>query len=168
VIVHLEIGGVTHQVEVTAAGSEGSFIVRIGDRELNADARLLQPGLLSLLIDGISYRCVLDTEQDESVLTMEGRPLAYQINDPRSLRARRSRAHAAHGSHPLKASMPGRVVRLLVESGDTVEAQQPILVIEAMKMLNELRTPKPGRVTELRVGPGDTVASGQVLAIIID
>jgi biotin carboxyl carrier protein len=166
VIVHLEIGGVVRQVEVTPAASEGSFIVRIGDRELNGDARLLQPGLLSLLIEGVSYRCVFDQEQDETVLTMEGRTLAYRINDPRSLRARRARAHAAHGSHPLKASMPGRVVRLLVESGDTVEAQQPILVIEAMKMLNELRAPKAGRVTELRVAAGETVASGQVLAII--
>ena len=165
-IAHLEIGGVTRQVEVFPGGSEGSFIVRIGDRELNADARLLQPGLLSLLIDGVSYRCVLDQEGEETVLKMEGRSLAYQINDPRSLRARRSRAHAAHGSHPLKASMPGRVVRLLVESGDTVDAQQPILVIEAMKMLNELRAPKAGRVTELRVTAGETVASGQVLAII--
>lgn len=165
-IVHLEIGGVARQVEVTPASSEGGFTVRIGDRELNADARLLQPGLLSLLIDGVSYRCVLDAEQDATVLTMQGRSLPYQINDPRSLRARRARAHAAHGSHPLKASMPGRVVRLLVESGDTVEAHQPILVIEAMKMLNELRTPKAGRVTELRVIAGETVASGQVLAII--
>jgi biotin carboxyl carrier protein len=166
VIVHLEIGGVTCQVEVTQASSDGSFIVRIGDRELNADARLLQPGVLSLLIDGVSYRCFLEQEHDETVLNMEGRTLAYQVNDPRSLRGRRSRAHAAHGSHPLKASMPGRVVRLLVEAGDAVEAHQPILVIEAMKMLNELRTPRAGRVSELHVTAGETVASGQVLAII--
>jgi biotin carboxyl carrier protein len=62
--------------------------------------------------------------------------------------------------------MPGRVVRLMVEEGDAVEAQQGILVIEAMKMLNELFAPKAGRVIELRVSAGETVATGQVLAII--
>jgi biotin carboxyl carrier protein len=62
--------------------------------------------------------------------------------------------------------MPGRIVRLLVEKGDTVSAHQGILVIEAMKMQNEIKSPKEGRVADLRVSPGDTVASGDTLAII--
>jgi biotin carboxyl carrier protein len=62
--------------------------------------------------------------------------------------------------------MPGRIVRLLVEKGDTVVAHQGILVIEAMKMQNEIKSPKEGRVADLRVAPGDTVAAGDTLAII--
>jgi biotin carboxyl carrier protein len=62
--------------------------------------------------------------------------------------------------------MPGRVVRILVAKGDTVAAHQSVLVLEAMKMQNELKSPKEGRVIDLRVAPGDTVSSGQPLAII--
>jgi biotin carboxyl carrier protein len=62
--------------------------------------------------------------------------------------------------------MPGRVVRVLVERGAEVEAHQGIVVIEAMKMQNELKSPKSGKVAEMRVIPGDTVIAGDVLAVI--
>jgi biotin carboxyl carrier protein len=62
--------------------------------------------------------------------------------------------------------MPGRVVRVLVEKGEAVALNQGILVVEAMKMQNEMKSPKDGRVRELRVSPGDTVAAGDVLAVI--
>lgn len=62
--------------------------------------------------------------------------------------------------------MPGRVVRVLVQRGDAVEASQGIVVIEAMKMQNELKSPKAGVVADVRVVPGDTVAAGDVLAIV--
>ncbi len=66
----------------------------------------------------------------------------------------------------LKASMPGRVVRVLVEWGAQIEAHQGVVVIEAMKMQNELKSPKAGKVVELKVSAGDTVGAGDVLAII--
>jgi biotin carboxyl carrier protein len=62
--------------------------------------------------------------------------------------------------------MPGRIVRLLVEKGEVVAAHQGVIVVEAMKMQNELKSPKNGRVAEIRVSPGDTVAAGDILAII--
>jgi biotin carboxyl carrier protein len=62
--------------------------------------------------------------------------------------------------------MPGRVVRVLAQKGDTVEANQGVIVIEAMKMQNELKSPRPGKVAEVRVAPGDTVSAGDVLAVI--
>ena len=62
--------------------------------------------------------------------------------------------------------MPGRVVRVLAKVGDLVEAHQGIVVIEAMKMQNELKSPKAGKVVQLRAEPGDTVVAGDVLAVI--
>jgi len=62
--------------------------------------------------------------------------------------------------------MPGRVVRVLVELGQAVEANQSVVVIEAMKMQNELKSPKAGTVVEMRIAPGDTVTAGDVLAVI--
>jgi biotin carboxyl carrier protein len=66
----------------------------------------------------------------------------------------------------IKASMPGRVVRVLAERGVEVEAHQGVVVIEAMKMQNELKSPKAGMVVEMRVLAGDTVSAGDVLAVI--
>ena len=62
--------------------------------------------------------------------------------------------------------MPGRIVRLLVARGDEVAARQPIVVVEAMKMENELRSPKTGRVKEIAVAAGESVDAGRVLAVI--
>ena len=62
--------------------------------------------------------------------------------------------------------MPGRVVRVLVAPGDTVDARQPVVVVEAMKMENELRSPKAGRVKEVAVTPGTSVEAGRVLVVI--
>ena len=73
---------------------------------------------------------------------------------------------AANGTLEIKASMPGRIARVLVAAGEAVKAQQGILVIEAMKMQNELKSTREGRVAELRVAAGDKVAAGQVLAVI--
>ncbi|HEY2525675.1 MAG TPA: biotin/lipoyl-containing protein, partial [Candidatus Binataceae bacterium] len=65
-----------------------------------------------------------------------------------------------------KAMMPGRVVSVLVNPGDEIEAEHGVLTVEAMKMENEIRTPKAGKVIEVRVAAGQTVEKGEVLAII--
>ena len=162
----LEIEGRLREVEIDHAGSNGQWHLRIDGESLVADARLLRPGVLSLLIGGESHRVVLNDDfGDTAVHVGGGRRISYQIEDPRSLRRRR-RAAGADGPVVLKASMPGRVVRVLLEQGDPVATHQAVLVIEAMKMQNELKSPKDGRVAELRVKPGDTVNSGQVLAVI--
>jgi biotin carboxyl carrier protein len=86
------------------------------------------------------------------------------ISDP-GRRAREAFA-SAEGPHEIVTMMPGRVVRVLVDSGERVEAGQGIVVVEAMKMENEIATPKAGTVTSLSVSPGDTVEGGSTLAVI--
>jgi biotin carboxyl carrier protein len=71
-----------------------------------------------------------------------------------------------NGKLQIKASIPGRIARVLVAAGDEVAAHQAILVIEAMKMQNELKAARDGRVAEVRVAAGQAVAAGQVLAIL--
>ena len=72
----------------------------------------------------------------------------------------------ADGEQKVVAPMPGRVVRVLVSEGDEVEARQPVVVIEAMKMENELRAPAAGRVREVAASPGTSVEAGRVLVVI--
>jgi len=161
----LDIDGRRCQVEIEAAEQPGAWRVRIDGQPVEADAHLVRPGVLSLLIAGKSHRIVLDAAHAETALHLASRRIPYRIEDTRSLRSRRRHAHA-DGPVNLKASMPGRVVRVLVEEGDAVAAHQGVLVIEAMKMQNELKSPKQGRVVEVRVSPGDTVAAGDILAVI--
>ena len=140
------------------------------------NARILQPGVLSLVLDGKSYRCIVEqgaietalglgNAQQKSIL-VKGSRFAYGVEDARSLLNRRARGPQADGPRPMKASMPGRVVRVLVEVGDEVGAHQGVVVIEAMKMQNELKSPKAGRIVRIAVAVGETVQAGDVLAVV--
>jgi biotin carboxyl carrier protein len=133
------------------------------------------PGVLSLILKDESggdsdirraYRCVRTIYADEETVALIGHEHRVAVTDPRSLRAQRKRPGAGNGAVQIKASMPGRVARVLVAPGESVEAHQGIVVIEAMKMQNELKSPRPARVAEVRVAAGDKVASGQILAIL--
>jgi biotin carboxyl carrier protein len=83
-------------------------------------------------------------------------------------RQRRKREDGASGSGPLRivAPMPGKVVRVLVKAGDAVHARQPVVVVEAMKMENELRTDRPGTVAEIHTREGVSVEAGALLVVI--
>jgi biotin carboxyl carrier protein len=164
-IFNLEIDGKTHQLEIDPSDSPGQWRVLLDGSAIQADAHLVRPGILSLLIAGRAHRIVLDPHPTDPALHLGSHRIPYRIEDPRSLRARRRLARA-DGPVAVKASMPGRIIRVLVEAGDAVAAHQAILVVEAMKMQNEIASPKEGRVIELRVAPGDTVAGGDILAII--
>lgn len=96
---------------------------------------------------------------------VNGAPLTVELHDPRALRSRKDSA-SAHGPAEIAAMMPGKVVRLLVAKGDAVEAGQGVLVVEAMKMQNEMTSPKTGRVAEVRTAAGSTVAAGEVLMVV--
>jgi biotin carboxyl carrier protein len=86
------------------------------------------------------------------------------VRDPRSLRSRRSGDSGGPGVRKILAPMPGKVVRVLAGVGTKVEAGEPVLVIEAMKMQNELKAPKKGKISRLHVGEGSAVEAGQTLA----
>lgn len=166
-MVQLEVNGELRRVELVPDELPGRFrAVLDGEKETEIQAHLLRPGVLSLHIAGKAYRCVLEEGPEGTVIHFAGARIPYRIDDPRSLKSRRSRAGGQEGPKAVTAPMPGRVIRVLVNKGDEVQAHQGIVVIEAMKMQNELKSPKAGRVIELRVQPGGTVAAGEVLAVV--
>jgi biotin carboxyl carrier protein len=146
---------------------------QVNGTPLAADIRLLAPGVLSLLItlpDGRirSLRCIADPSPDptaDPAILIDGHRIPYTLSDPRSLRTT-SAASSDSGPRPLKSPMPGRIVRVLVANGESVAAGQGCVVIEAMKMQNELKAPRAGTVSRLTASVGDTVASGAVLLIV--
>ena len=158
----IEIGGRVRTVEY----KPGETALVVDGVSKTVEARMLRPGVLSLIVDGRAWRVVLEEDANDPAVHISGERILYQLDDPRSLKARRARAGGTDGPKTIKASMPGRVVRLLVKQGEAVAAHQGVVVIEAMKMQNELKSPKDGKVIELRVAPGDTVSAGDVLAVI--
>jgi Acetyl/propionyl-CoA carboxylase, alpha subunit len=160
--VWLEVEGKKRRVELPSCGLDDGMECVVDGKSIAADARILQPGVMSLVIEGRQYRCVLD---GDGVL-IGGRRFAFEVNDPRSLQGRRSAGGGTAGPRAVKAPMPGRVVRVLVAVGDEVAEQQGVIVIEAMKMQNELKSPKAGKVVRVGVAVGDTVGAGDVLVVV--
>jgi acetyl/propionyl-CoA carboxylase alpha subunit len=161
VTVWLEVEGEKRRVELPAEIG-GTMECSVDGRPVVADVRVLQAGVMSLLIEGRQYRCVLDGDG----VVIGGRRFGFEVTDPRSLQGRRGAGAGTDGPRPVKSPMPGRTVRVLVEVGDEVEEGQALLVIEAMKMQNELKSPKTGRVAKIAVGVGDAVGSGDVLVVV--
>jgi acetyl/propionyl-CoA carboxylase alpha subunit len=159
--VWLEVEGRKRRVELSTA-LDGVVECIVDGKAITVDVRLLQPGVMSLLVEGRQYRCVLD---GDGVL-IGGRRFGFEVSDHRSLQGRRSVGGGAAGPRAVKAPMPGRVVRVLAAVGDEVAEQQGVVVIEAMKMQNELKSPKAGRVVRMAVREGDTVGAGDVLAVV--
>ena len=98
-------------------------------------------------------------------VSVNGVVMPVEVIDPREFRGR-SRSGQTEGRQQIVAMMPGRVVNILVEVGTEVEAGQGLIVVEAMKMQNEMKSPKSGKVTEVRAKAGAAVAAGEVLMMI--
>lgn len=158
----IEIAGKIRTVEY----KPGDPNIIVDGESIEVEAQILRPGVMSLIVAGRAWRVALEDDANEPALHIAGDRIPYRVEDPRSLRARRAHVAGVDGPKTIKASMPGRVVRVLAQRGDAVEAHQGVVVIEAMKMQNELKSPKSGKVAELRVTPGDTVVAGDVLAVI--
>lgn len=163
--IYLEMEGQQRKVRVER-DAEGRIRTWLDDEPIAVDAQMLRPGVLSLIVDGRAHRVVLEEAVEETAVHVGRERIAYRLNDPRSLRSRRRSGESGDGPATLKASMPGRVVRVVHARGDSVAAGQGVLVIEAMKMQNEVKSPKDGTVAQLMVAAGDTVSAGQVLAVI--
>jgi biotin carboxyl carrier protein len=145
----------------------GIFEIRIGDRVRRVDAYRHDHGTLSLLVDGTSYSATLDERGPEVHVRVKDSAFRIEILDERRLRLRRAAAgFTVEGKQTVTAPMPGKVVKVLVGLGAEVQEGQPLLVIEAMKMENELRSPRAGRVVELHVKEGQTVEGNSKLCAV--
>jgi biotin carboxyl carrier protein len=141
--------------------------VSLDGKVVNADAVEIDSNTLSLLIDGRSYEVLVTPTPDGALKLQTGQhEFTAEVVDPRAWRGRTHGALEVEGRQHVVAPMPGKVVRVLVQDGDTVEAGQGILVVEAMKMQNEIRSPKGGMVERLNVKEGQPVNAGEVLCVI--
>lgn len=144
---------------------EGRWSCRLDGREIEVDAVLARPDVLSLRIGNKAYEVKCERVGSDLHLWVGSARFAVEVRDPRSLRAR-VRALDEHGPRRLTAPMPGKVLRILVSPGSEVDAGAGVLVVEAMKMQNEVKSPKKGTIQKILVAEGAAVNAGDVLAIV--
>ncbi|MGO9087319.1 MAG: biotin/lipoyl-containing protein [Candidatus Sulfotelmatobacter sp.] len=157
------IDGKSYRLELERAG--GRWSCRLDGREVEVDAVLARPDVLSLRIGNSAYEVKCERVASDLHLWVGSERFGVEVRDPRSLRGR-ARAVDDHGPRKLTAPMPGRVVRVLASQGSEVEAGAGVLVVEAMKMQNEIKSPKKGTIQKILVSEGAAVNAGDVLAIV--
>ena len=146
---------------------EGKHVrATLNGRVVEADAVEIDVGTYSILLDGKSYEVRVAPEGAGLQIHAAAQEFSAQIHDPRVWRGRSSTGVEAEGRQQISAPMPGKIVRVLVKTGDAVEAGQGLLVVEAMKMQNEVKSPKAGKVEKISVTEGQAVNAGEVLAVV--
>ena len=155
------IGGEKREVEVKRDGIK--VFARVGDREYELEAAEVEPNVFLLKHENRVYQIYV---APNGFVNIGAHQFEITLSDPKRLRGAKSSNDAADGISEIKTAMPGKLVRFLVEAGAETKKGEPVLVVEAMKMQNEMKSPKDGIVKEIRFAEGATVNAGDVLAII--
>jgi biotin carboxyl carrier protein len=158
------VDGGVHRLELEKAPS--GWACRLDGEPVTIDAVIPRRDVLSLLVDGHAYEIKREQTAADLHLWVGSTGFAVEVRDPRSLRSRQHAAGDEKGPRKVLAPMPGRVVRVLVAENSGVEAGQGIVVVEAMKMQNEIKSPKKGVVKKISATPGAAVNPGDVLAVV--
>jgi biotin carboxyl carrier protein len=146
---------------------DGSRVAaEIDGRVYDLELREPQPGSYLFFLNAGVHECRVDKVQDRFEVNLHGRNYAVTIVDPKRLRSGQDADRHHHGMAEITAPMPGKVVRVQIEAGASVEKGAGLIVVEAMKMQNEMKSPRAGVVVSIKVKPGDTVNAGDVLAVV--
>jgi len=154
-----------HELEV-AETATNTLAMKLGQDAFEADVRRVGPTSFSVLVGNRIFDLDVIEAGDELIVVSREGVTRVTLTDTARRRHRAGARAQAGGKAEIKAMMPGRVVNVLVSVGDEVAHLQGVLVVEAMKMENEIKSPKAGKVAEIRVTPGQTVEKGELLAVI--
>jgi biotin carboxyl carrier protein len=153
-------------VEIEDLGGGRLVLLLDGERH-EVDALTLDHGAVSLLVDGRSYDVEFDEVGEEVQVLVRGDLFRIDVADERTLKLRAgAAAFQVEGKVTITSPMPGKVVRVLVQKGEAVEEGQGLVVVEAMKMENELKSPKAGTVTEVLAREGSAVEANAKLLTV--
>ena len=160
----LTIDGRECAIEILAPAPDCRFRMDAG-AERAAQVEMPEPGVYSILIEGRSYDAFVTESPAGLDVSVDGHRFAVTVRDPRQW-SRNASGRNGEGVQTIASPMPGKVVRVLVAAGDEVQPGQGIVVVEAMKMQNEMKADRSGKVLALPAQEGATVAAGDVLATV--
>lgn len=163
-----------YYVQVNGRPHEVTVVERLGELEVTVDGARLELeyeevdrlGQVAVRCGGMSYGLSLEGDASEITAVIAGHLYAVELEDERERAAHAAAREASKGGGVVKSVMPGVVVQLLVQPGDSVEAGQPLLVLEAMKMQNEIAAPAAGTVKAVHVEEKQAVGSGEKLVTL--
>ena len=144
------------KVSLRPLGNE-RFVVKVGEREHTVAARVMEDGFLLLQMDGVLQRCAVAKAGKKLQVRVSGHTWLLEESEARGA------AHAAAAGDTIEAPMTGTVLKMLVQKGDTVAANAPLVLLSAMKMEHRLLAPRAGVVAEVGAKDGETVQGGTVL-----
>lgn len=166
----VQLSGTDHEVSLNLASE--AAVVEVDGRHYDLELRELAHGEYLLIGGSRVYKCRVDHKRDPNRLgqtfavVLRGQSHDVTIIDPKRLRSTQSSGAHHSGAAEIISPMPGKIVRVLVETGAPVEAGAGVVVVEAMKMQNEMKAPKAGVVVSVNAEEGATVNAGDVLAVI--
>jgi biotin carboxyl carrier protein len=159
-----EDSGKSHRLELEK--SLNGWVCHFDGQPVPIDALIIRRDVLSLLVEGHAYEIKREQSATDLYMWVGSTCFAVELHDPRSLRSRQKAIRDEQGPRRVVAPMPGRIVRVLVTENSSVEAGQGIVVVEAMKMQNEIRSPKKGVIKQISAIPGAAVNPGDILAVV--
>ena len=160
---HAELGDKSYEVEIKR--EDGKVFARVDDRDYELEVSEPEPGVYLLKYNGKIFEASVSSS-DTTHVRIGSNELDIKLIDPKRLRGTGAEHEHGDGLAEIKTAMPGKVVSILQTVGATVEKGDGILVVEAMKMQNELKSPKDGVIKEIRVTEGAAVSAGDILATI--
>jgi biotin carboxyl carrier protein len=155
--------------EITVRIEKDCVVTVLDNRRYTVDWQEVAPDRLSLIIDGASYHLNVETVSDGTyVVTGRGKEYSVTIDDQRKKRLKELIAESERDAGPIDITspMPGLVIEVDVGEGDTVETDQTLIVLEAMKMENEIRSSIRGKVEKIHVKTAQIVEKGQLLLTV--
>lgn len=156
-----------HEIEVEVDESLGRRRLRVNGKPYELSYQEIDSlGQVAVQQGGLAYALSIEGGTDQVRVTLAGHAYALTLEDERERAAHAAEKVVGKGLGPLKSVMPGSVVELLVQEGDEVQEGTPLLVLEAMKMQNEIIAPATGVVQSIAVTPGQAVQAGDVLLIL--
>jgi biotin carboxyl carrier protein len=159
------VDGAGHELEIEELAAN-TYRVKLGDKSFDVDLRRTHGSSFLALVGNRTFDFSISAEGDDLLLISRHGVNRVTLVDKSRRRLQAPGERVITGRVELKAMMPGRVVNVLVKPGDEVAADQGIVVVEAMKMENELKSPKAGKVVEIKVSVGQAVEKGEILAVI--
>ena len=158
-----------HEEDLLLKLEDGRVLAEIGGRVYSLDVRETGPNDYLFFLNTNVHECRVSERagaKDTFDVSLHGHSYEVTIVDPKRLRSGQNSDRHHHGVAEIVAPMPGKVVRVQIETGATVEKGTGVVVVEAMKMQNEMKSPRAGVLVSIKVKPGDTVNAGDVLAVI--
>lgn len=159
------VDGLSHLIDIERV--EKGYQATVDAEAFSLDVAMTARDVLSIIHNGRHYEAKREYSlMGEMHVIVGSERFDVEVRDPRSLRSRRAAAGQESGPAKITAPMPGKVVRVLASVGDEVEAGQGVIVVEAMKMQNEIKSPKKGKVTKIAATESSLVNAGDLLAMI--